>query len=89
MWIHTGLSALQSVADARYPFEFIHMSRPVARGQSGGEGCGVVAWGGPDIVDSVTNGCVYGEWGVFEDTLHRGNHDGMDSTSAFRSSNGV
>ena len=86
MWIRTGLSALRSVADARCPFKFVRASRPVARGQSGGEGRGVVSWGGPD---SVTDGCVYGEREAFEDALHRGNHDGMDSASAFRSSDGV
>ena len=89
MWIRTSLSALQCVADARCPFEFVHASQPVARGQSGGEGRGVGSWGGPDIADSVTDRCVYGEREVFEDTLHRGNHDGMDSASAFRSSDGV
>ena len=89
MWIRTGLSALRSVADARCPFKFVRASRPVARDQSRGEGRSVVSWGGPDVADSVTDGCVYREREVFEDALHRGNHDGMDSASAFRSSDGV
>jgi hypothetical protein len=87
--ILTVLSALRSVADARCPVEFFCPGGPVARCQSGGEGRGVVGWGGPDITDSVTNSCVDGEGEVAEDTHHRGNHDGMDNASALWGRDGL
>lgn len=49
----------------------------------------MVGWGVPDVADSVADRCVYGEGEVAEDTIHRGNKDGMDSTSALWSSDGV
>lgn len=89
MWLLTGLSAFRSVANARCPFEFVRLSRLVAREQSGGEGCGMVGGGAPDVADSVTDRCVYGERPVAKDTFHRGNHDGMDCAGARWSFDGV
>ena len=87
--IRTVLSASGGVAHARYPLELFCLSGFVAESQSGREGRGVVGGRGPDVADRVTDRRVDGERPVAEDTLHGGNHHGVDSPFPLRGRHGL